>query len=116
LIVQKSRQHAFENFLYFYETKNDIYHGKVKKNTGNKAYNNLKRGMYNLYTNKTTNEWLRTLLSFEKGIVCAIADCDYKFDIQEKMVATNIIFTVNKRVLRNEYCRNYSSAKSVSCI
>lgn len=72
--------------------------------------------MYNLYTNKTTNEWLRTLLSFKKGIVCAIADCDYKFDIQEKMVATNIIFTVNKRVLRNEYCRNYSSAKSVSCM
>jgi len=31
LIVQKSRQHAFENFLYFYETKNDVYHGKIKK-------------------------------------------------------------------------------------
>ena len=68
LIVQKSRQHAFENFLYFYETKNDIYHGKVKKNTGNKAYNNLRRGMYSLYTNETTNEWLGTFLSFKKAL------------------------------------------------
>ena len=70
-----------------------------------------------MYTNKATNEWLGNFQqSFNTGIVCAIGETDYKFGINEKMVATNIIFSVNERVLRNEYCRKYSSAKSVSCI
>lgn len=87
----------------------------AQQRPGNEACNNL-IGMYNFCTQTKLQISGTVLWSFNEGFVCAFVDRDYKFHTNEKTVATNTIFTVTKKVLRNEHCKKYSSAKFVCCI